>query len=345
MKRRCVMVEPMSASLIEPVQIIGGSGFIGTRLCRLLADSGREFTIVDRNPSRAFPDRVFIADVRDLATLVAVVRPDAALVNLAAEHRDDVRPLSLYDEVNVEGARNICLAARKHGINKIVFTSSVAVYGFAEIGTGEDGRVAPFNDYGRTKYAAEQIYGEWQSEAPDLRTLVIVRPTVVFGEQNRGNVYNLLRQISSGRFMMIGTGRNRKSIAYVENVVAFLDHALDLPPGRHLFNYVDKPDFTMDALVRLVFRLTGRQDKIGLRFPVPMALAIGRLFDAYGHLTKTKPTLTSIRVRKFCADSVYSTASERTGFRPPVTLEHALERTVRHEFIEPPQDTEVFFTE
>jgi nucleoside-diphosphate-sugar epimerase len=70
----------------------------------------------------------------------------------------------------------------------IIFTSTVAVYGFAKIGTEESGKIAPFNDYGRTKYEAEEVFKAWQAEAPEERTLVIIRPTVVFGEQNRGNV-------------------------------------------------------------------------------------------------------------------------------------------------------------
>lgn len=50
-----------------------------------------------------------------------------SIINLAAVHRDDVRPLSRYDDVNVQGAVNVCDAARKHGINNVVFTSSVAI--------------------------------------------------------------------------------------------------------------------------------------------------------------------------------------------------------------------------
>ncbi len=74
------------------------------------------------------------------------------IVNLAAVHRDDIRPLSRYDDVNVQGSVNVCEAARKHEINKIVFTSSVAIYGFALADTDESGEPNYFNDYGRTKY-------------------------------------------------------------------------------------------------------------------------------------------------------------------------------------------------
>jgi len=186
------------------INIVGGSGFIGTRLSILLKRDEVEFKIVDKVISEAFPSQTVLADVRSAEALESAVSENSILINLAAEHRDDVRPISLYDEVNVQGARNLCEVARQKGINKIIFTSTVAVYGFAPLGTDETGAISPFNEYGRSKYAAELIFKEWQQEDTSNRTLVIVRPTVAFGEQNRGNVYNLLRQIASGRFVMAG---------------------------------------------------------------------------------------------------------------------------------------------
>ena len=165
------------------VDIIGGSGFIGTRLVKRLATrESIKIKIIDKAPSKGFSDLAVIGDVRSIDDLQNTITDNATIVNLAAEHRDDVRPLSLYNDVNVGGARNICTVAREKGVKTIVFTSSVAVYGFAPVGTDESGKIAPFNDYGRTKYEAEQAFTAWQKEAPEERTLVIIRPTVVFGE-------------------------------------------------------------------------------------------------------------------------------------------------------------------
>jgi len=327
------------------VCVIGGSGFIGTRLCLRLQNDGMPFSIIDIRKGSRFPELTRIADVRDLAALKTAIEPGSIVIHLAAEHRDDVRPLSRYDEVNSEGTRNVCIAASDKGVDTIVFTSSVAVYGFAPIGTGEDGTINPFNAYGRTKYEAEEWLQAWQNEEPLQRSLSIVRPTVVFGEQNRGNVYNLLRQIASGRFVMVGKGENRKSLAYVENVAAFLEFLTGMAPGVHTANYVDKPDFTMNELVSMVFRLLGRSGKIGWRVPFPLALAGGYVFDIYGRLSGKKPAISSIRVRKFCADSMYTTTSSDLGFEPPVALANALERTVKHEFIEFRTNEELFFSE
>jgi nucleoside-diphosphate-sugar epimerase len=328
------------------ISVVGGSGFIGTRLVkRLLADRDHQLGIVDKAMSGAFPERCQIADVRSPEALQQALAETDVIVNLAAEHRDDVKPRSLYDDVNVGGARNLCQVARDRNIKRIIFTSSVAVYGFAPVGTDESGAIAPFNDYGRTKYEAEQLFGEWQREDPANRTLVIIRPTVVFGEQNRGNVYNLLKQIASGRFMMIGSGRNRKSIVYVENVCAFIEHALAFDPGIHVFNFVDQPDFDMNELVLLVRKALGRPEKLGVRLPFWAGLAGGTAFDMVAAVTGRRFPISAVRVRKFCANSVYETAVRRTGFVPPVPLHEALQRTVRHEFLEDHQGDILYYSE
>ena len=331
---------------MQTVNVIGGSGFIGARLVRRLRTKEQvAIQITDKTPSKAHPDLVKIGDVRSVEQLRESVSNESVIVNLAAEHRDDVRPLSLYDDVNVEGAKNICTVAREKGVQTIIFTSTVAVYGFSPIGTDESGKIAPFNDYGRTKYEAEQVFKAWQTEAQNERTLVIIRPTVVFGEQNRGNVYNLLRQIASGKFVMVGHGENRKSMAYVENVAAFIEYAIGFKPGVHIFNFIDKPDFTMNSLVANVNHILRRSEKISFRLPFSIGFLIGKCFDIVAALTRKRFAISSIRVKKFCANSVYNTAIDQTGFVPPVPLEQALAQTVRYEFVESHEQEGVFYTE
>ena len=327
------------------LNVIGGSGFIGTRLCHRLKQAKRPFKITDKSISLIFPDETYFGDVRDVRDLRKSITEGSVLINLAAEHRDDVYPIELYDEVNVGGAKNICDVAREKNIQKIIFTSSVAVYGFARLGINESGKIAPFNDYGRTKWEAEQIYKEWQSEDPQNRTLVILRPTVVFGESNRGNVFNLLKQIASGKFLMVGDGENRKSMAYVENVAAFLEYSLIFKPGIYIYNYLDKPDFTMNQLVSHVNKLLGRSPEIKFRLPFSLGFLIGKSFDLIARLMGKKFPISAIRIKKFCANSVYESAIDKTGFVPPVSLIEAIEKTVKYEFLEDHKDEQVFYTE
>jgi nucleoside-diphosphate-sugar epimerase len=325
------------------IALIGGSGFVGTRLATRLIAAGYTVKIADKNASNKYPHLHLYADVREPDTLEKTLVGSDVVVNLAAEHRDDVTPKSLYDDVNVSGAENVCNVCTKLGIKKIVFTSSVAVYGFAPVGTDETGAVNYFNDYGRTKWLAEEKYRAWLASDPE-NSLAIIRPTVIFGEQNRGNVYNLLRQIADGKFFMVGKGTNVKSMAYVENVAAFIEYNLDNPPGEHLFNYIDKPDFDMNTLVAAVRRILGKSGRL-FHWPYWMGFAGGLCFDLLTKISRKKFSVSSIRVKKFCADTMFEAANMRkTEFQPPVSLTEGLERTITYEFIDQTAG-QVFYTE
>ena len=189
----------------------------------------------------------------------------------------------------------------------------------------------PFNDYGRTKLEAESVFREWLAEGTD-RSLSIIRPTVVFGEENRGNVYQLIRQIAKGPFVMIGDGTSVKSMAYVENVAAFLEHILEFRAGLHLYNYVDKPDFDMNALVGEIRSAIGRSPSVRLRVPYPLAYLAALAIDGLAALTGRSFPVSRVRIQKFCATSRFS--SERalsSSFHPPVDLRNALRKTIEYE--------------
>lgn len=313
--------------------IIGSAGFIGARLTYQLIESGCTITTVDIEKQLESPDH-HQADVSNsdfLDNALNLCHFDTVF-NLAAAHRDDIRPNSIYHDVNVNGARNVCALAEKTGAKQIIFTSSVAVYGFAPPNTDEDGELNPFNEYGRTKAEAELVYREWQAKEPLLRSLVIVRPTVVFGSGNRGNVYNLVRQVANGFFVMIGSGRNVKSMAAVDNVVAFLRHCLGFGAGVHVYNYVDKPDFDMNTLVAVVRESLGMSVYIYLRLPRSAGMFLGRCADLTATFLGRNLPISSIRIEKFCATTQFSSRAAATGFRAPVPLDHAIRDMVKVEF-------------
>jgi len=325
------------------IAIIGGSGFVGTRLTKRLLDSGHTVRILDKNDSLTYPELRVEADVRDIESLVKNLSGIELVVNLAAEHRDDVSPKSLYDDVNVTGAENVCIACTQMGIKKIIFTSSVAVYGFAPLGTDETGKINYFNDYGRTKWLAEGKYRNWLKESSD-HSLTIIRPTVIFGEQNRGNVYNLLKQIASGLFPMVGNGKNFKSMAYVVNVAAFIEYCLSNTEGEHLFNYIDKPDFDMNTLVKEIHKTLGKEKKL-FHWPYWLGMLGGYAFDLLAFVIRKKLPISSIRVKKFCSNSLFNAEQiKTTAFKAPVSLKEGLEKTIRYEFIDK-IDGHLFYTE
>ena len=313
------------------ILILGGSGFVGTRLTDLLITS-HKITIGDIVQSKKYPKLWTHCDVCVDNDLRSVMKGQDCIINLAASHRDDVRPLSLYTRNNVNGAEHVCKIASELGIHLIVFTSSVAIYGFPKYEYDEDAPKQPFNEYGRTKLLAEAVYKKWQ-EADSYNMLHIIRPTVIFGERNRGNVYNLFKQLASGRFLMIGNGKNKKSMAYVGNIVAFLKWNIEENKQKYsVYNYIDKPDFDMHTLVEGFEKELGK-NLPSLSLPYWIGLFGGYCFDLLAFLTHRTFPISSIRVRKFCAQTVFS--SERmlqSGFVPPFSMKDALRRTVEFEF-------------
>jgi len=320
------------------IGIFGGAGFVGSRLAQVLSESEADYLIFDK-----VLEGTNYVDITQPVTFNEIPHLDV-VINLAAEHRDDVSPKSLYDLVNVEGSLNVCNFCRLRNINTIIFTSSVAVYGFAPEGTDETGEINYFNDYGRTKYLAENVYREWYEEDPENRNLIIVRPTVIFGEANRGNVYNLLNQIASGRFLMFGEGKNRKSMAYVQNVAEFLYFSTSLT-GYNLYNYIDKPDLDMNTLVSTIRETLFKKKGVGVRFPAWLGFVVGYGFDLLALIFRKKLPISSIRVKKFMGTTAFNTSVTDSGFTPSVTLEDGLKNTLKYEFLEDNSSKKTFITE
>ncbi len=329
------------------ITLIGGSGFVGTRLLGLLGEQPEKYTLrnIDKRQSHFFPHVTQLADVRDAEALREKIAGSDVVVLLAAEHRDDVSPVSLYYDVNVGGMKNVLEAMLATGVRRLVFTSSVAVYGLNKGNPDETHPADPFNHYGKSKWQAEEVLQQWHAEHPDFN-IGILRPTVIFGERNRGNVFNLLRQISSGRFLMIGGGRNRKSMAYVGNIVSFIRFLIDeKTEGYNVYNYVDKPDFTMNELVFHVSEVLGKHIPT-THVPYWLGMLGGKCFDLLAAITRKKLTISSVRVKKFCATTQFDARkAHASGFSAPYTLGQGLERTLRFEFIEPPKDDITFKSE
>ncbi len=328
------------------VCLIGASGFVGTRLIELLKQNNSlKLKNIDKQQSPVYPEITTIADVRDKEKLKDLLQGQDLVVLLAAEHRDDVSPISLYYDVNVEGARNVLEAMDICGIKNIIFTSSVAVYGLNKKNPNEDSPADPFNHYGKSKWQAEEVLREWYHKDSEGKSLTILRPTVIFGERNRGNVYNLLKQISSRRFLKVGSCKNKKSMAYVGNIVSLLSHFIETAQGYSVYNYIDKPDLTMNELIDVVGKSLGRKIP-SINVPYFLGMLGGYCFDILAKITGKKLTISSVRVKKFCATTEFDAAKIiASGFKPSYTLSEGLDRTIQFEFVNAQKDDLVFVSE
>jgi GlcNAc-P-P-Und epimerase len=270
-------------------------------------------------------------DILDLNCVREKLAGCSAIYHLAAEHRDNVTPTTRYYDVNVQGTKNLLQAADLHGIKRVIFTSSFAVYGLDQGEANEDSPTLPFNDYGKSKLEAEGVLKDWAQKDP-ARILTIIRPVVVFGEGNRGNVHTLMDQIAKNRFVMVGNGKNAKSMAYVGNVAAFLLFCLLQNTPLEVFNYADKPDLSVATLVNILYDKLNKA-KPPLTVPYPLGLAGGYGFDLIAKITKKSFPISAVRVEKFCANTLCNADRAReTGFVPPFGIDDGLARMLEFDF-------------
>lgn len=317
---------------ISKIDLIGGLGFIGSRLAnRLYLSKNYHISIIDKVTPHNLSTSCKLADVRNIDQLMDSLSHGSIVINLAAEHFDNVLPESLYYDVNVIGAKNICDAASSKGINKIIFTSSVAVYGLQNNGVDERCELKPYNAYGRSKALAEQIFIQWQLHDPTVRSLTIIRPTVVFGEGNRGNFYNLIKAIASKKFIMIGSGKNIKSIAYVENIAAYIEYSISHGPGIHIRNYIDNPNYTIKELVYTIASHLNLKPKNNFHVPIFVGLLIGYFFDFLSYTFNKKFPISAIRIKKFTSNTYFKSINLEANFKQPHNINDSIRRTVLNE--------------
>ena len=325
--------------------IIGGSGFIGSRLISEIIE--RNIQNIDKRMSLNFSDISILGDITDMNKFSLPSDTDCVVL-LAAEHKDNVSPTSLYYDVNENGTKNVLKHMDLIGCKKLIFTSSVAVYGLNKENPNEEHEIDPFNHYGKSKWKAEKVIQQWFKENSAGKSVTILRPTVIFGEKNRGNVFNLLKSIAKGKFLMIGKGNNMKSMAYVGNITSFIKNQIDnSKEGLIIYNYVDKPDVSMANLVKIVENnLTIKVPSINI--PIFFGYLFGLLLDGFSFITKIKLNISFIRIKKFVATTQFDASKvHSSGWKAPFSLEEGLSRTLNYEFVEdrPEVDKDVFYTE
>ena len=234
----------------EHAVIFGGAGFIGRHLARALRTRGAAVSVADiAETVRPISGvRYFHVDVRQPINEVELgATPDTVIYNLAAVHRTPGHKSAEYFDTNVEGAKNIVDFADRAGVRRIVFTSSIAVYGPREERLDEDAKPLPSSSYGWSKLLAERVFDEWGAGNPDRR-LTTVRPAVVFGPGEAGNFTRLAGALQRRLFAYPGRRDTIKGCCYVKDLIDSFDFALTLDRPAFLYNFAYPDPYTIEAI-------------------------------------------------------------------------------------------------
>jgi GlcNAc-P-P-Und epimerase len=311
------------------ILLTGGSGFIGSHIISAFGDT--RFVLVDLEPPQPLPSSCLFAkaDVRDVKAMRTVFETHHfdSIIHLAAAHKDFGIEQEEYMAVNVDGTGIICQLASEFGVHKIIFFSSVAVYGDREEVTSESSSPRPTNEYGASKLAAEQVIIGWQKEEVS-RCAIILRPALVFGEGNVANMFRLIDQIDKGRYFHVGKGDNIKSIAYVKNVVGATKYLFNhFNHGLHIYNYVDEPQLKTAEIGLAIARELGKPEPKS--FPRNLLLLVAKPFDLLIRITGRDLPISSKRVRKLGTQTYYKAEQVfAAGYKPEFTSQEGLARMV-----------------
>lgn len=322
----------VTADSHQRVLVTGGSGFIGSHLRHRLASRGVAVTVLDLiEPVSLAPSERFVAgDVRNTRVVQEAMRDADCVYHLAAAHHDFGIAESTFESVNVDGMRVICEAASANGVHRLLFTSSVAVYGSGSPGASETTPPSPASPYGRTKWEAEQVLRGWASQS-DQRVAAIVRPAVVYGPSSFANMFSLVRQIERGRFALVGPGANVKSIVYVDNLLDTMDFLLERTPAGtiNLFNAVDAPDLTSREIATILASALGR--KHIPEIPLGLARLLALPFDLVTAMTGRDLGFSSARLEKFALQETRfsGTALRALGYKQTVSANEGLKAMAR----------------
>ncbi|MFW0755444.1 NAD-dependent epimerase/dehydratase family protein [Pseudomonas sp. H11T01] len=321
--------------------IFGGSGFIGVFFAKQLLTSGNfeKIYLYDKEhvADKPFPYRTKL--VREDARIVELkgdVRQEITwqpqdkvtlIVNFAAIHREPGHEDFEYYETNLLGAENICAWAERVGCNEIVFTSSISPYGPSEQQKKELSLPVPLTAYGGSKLVAEKIHQIWLAADEAQRHLVIVRPGVVFGPGEGGNVSRLIKAVIKRYFFYMGNRDTRKAGTYVKELCGAIWWVLQRQKeqGEHftLFNMSMNPGPSIQEYVETVCKVAGIQRKVPA-IPYPMILSVAYVIELIARPFGIKHPFSPVRIRKLVrSNNIHPGFLVENGYSYRYTLESA----------------------
>jgi len=283
--------------------VTGATGFLGSHVARVLADQGADLRLLVRSTSNlknltGLKADTATGDLRDAASLEKAISGCETVFHVAADYRLWVRDPNEMYRSNVGGTRSLLEAARKNGVRRVVYTSSVATIGFKSDGqpADEDSPVSlsdMIGHYKRSKFMAEQLAMEAGRGGMQV---VTVNPTTPVGEQD-------VKPTPTGRIVV--DFLKRKFPAYVETGLNLVDvrecaqgHVAALEKGRTGERYVlGGEDLTLKQILDKLGQITGLPSP-KIKLPYLFAFAAGVVDEAVtGLLLRREPRATVDTVR------------------------------------------------
>lgn len=325
---------PLIKGISMNILITGSNGFVGSKLMWELESEGHKVIGIDLSDKcDAIPHpETCSGDIRILEDLNRIAAkfeqkyhaPIETIIHCAASKHDFGISRGEYFSHNKYGTRSLLSFSEQKNINKLIYISTVSVFGHPEGKADEDSPYAPDHPYGESKLAGEILSKDWQAKDPQ-RALIVLRPTVIYGPHNYANVYNLINMLHKRPYLTIGEGNHVKSIVSLNTVIDMIRFVLErLKPGYEHFNCVDEPYITLHELMRIITQTQGFSMP-RIKLPLQLAIAIGKVFDVPSKLLGIDLPVNSDRMKKF-GTATYFTAEKirKAGYVQEDRIENSI---------------------
>lgn len=322
--------------------VTGGNGFLGSEICRMLVARGIDVTSLQRSTvpeSTRLPGVNYLSgDVSDPSSVDAAVDGVDTVFHVAAKAGMWGRAAD-YERINVEGTRNVVQACLKHGVKRLVYTSTPSVVFNGEPIHGWD-ESAPYGsnwlcDYARTKCEAERI--ALDPTRRDQLAVVALRPHLIWGVGDPNLIPRLVARAKAGRMIRVGNGTNRVDITHVGNAahahLCAYDALMRDPgkvSGKAYFVSDGNPvilwDWIQDLFARLGLPEVRRSLPLGLVYRMAgLAEWVYRALNL-----STEPPMTRWVAVELAKDHYFdiSAARNELGYEPVVGMEEGLRTLV-----------------
>jgi dihydroflavonol-4-reductase len=325
--------------------VTGATGFLGSHVARVVAEQGAELRLLVRptsdlrnidglNADGLNADRV-VGDLRDPASIEKALSGCDVVFHVAADYRLWVLDPDEMYRSNVEGTRCLLEAARKQGVRRVVYTSSVATMGFTSGLSSSNGNVADeqspvgiddmIGHYKRSKFMAEQVAIDAAKSGVDV---VVVNPTTPIGERD-------IKPTPTGRIVV--DFLKRKFPAYVETGLNLVDatecargHVQALEKGRSGERYIlGGENLTLKQILDRLAAITGLPSP-NVKLPYIFALATGVVDEMVtGRIFGREPraTIDAVRMGRKMMFVSSAKAERELGWRM-LPVDAALRRSV-----------------
>lgn len=273
--------------------ITGSTGFIGTYLMKRLATTNHEFHCLVRENSntqllKESGAEIFIGDVTDKASILKGMQGCDSVLHLASSFVFWITNKMVFKDVNITGTLNVMESALEKGVSKVIYVSSIGIYGNAEWPVTEETPIGKerYSMYLRTKYEGDQI--AWDLYKEKKLPLVVIYPSAVLGANDPKATGQYIKNFALGRMPAQILTKIYFPFVYVKDVAEAIVRALEKENNIGEKYIISAENIMFGDFNQMINEISGTRLPF-LKLPIWMTVLASYILTGIANLIKKPP--------------------------------------------------------